>query len=229
MIAGWSTYSLKDFLLFGPETYWRLFALENQDQWPVALVTLAAGLGLVAALVRGWQPSGRLIGPLAGLIWLWVGWQFVFQRYGPINWVTEDLSILFYTQGLLLAGLGISGKLRLFRTGERHAKAASAVLFAIALAIYPLLALFDGRAWQTAQVLGVAPDPTVVATLGLLVLAPRRWPAAILQIAPALWLGISAMTLLAMDAWQGWFTLSVWLAGFTAWLAIPARMRGPTP
>jgi len=62
----------------------------------------------------------------------------------------------------------------------------------------------------------IAPDPTAIATLGLLALAVRsRWTV-LLCAAPALWLAVSAATLLAMGAWQGWAVLAALLAGLAA-------------
>ena len=64
--------------------------------------------------------------------------------------------------------------------------------------------------------MAIAPDPTAVATLGLLALAAgSRWTA-LLCVAPALWLAVSALTLLTMGAWQGWAVLAALLAGLAA-------------
>src|SRR5262245_5212383 len=43
-----------------------------------------------------------------------------------------------------------------------------------ALALHPLIALVAGRPLHATEVVGLAPDPTASATLGLLSLAPRR-------------------------------------------------------
>ena len=57
-------------------------------------------------------------------------------------------------------------------------------LFLYALAIHPLIAPLTGRPWTQAEIFGLAPDPTAIATLGILLaadrprLAPVRDPAA---------------------------------------------------
>jgi hypothetical protein len=48
------------------------------------------------------------------------------------------------------------------------------LILAFALAGYPLLAPLQGRGWASSEVFGIASDPTVVATLGLLLLARCR-------------------------------------------------------
>jgi hypothetical protein len=80
------------------------------------------------------------------------------------------------------------------------------VLFLSALVVYPALAPAQGRGWRQAEVFGVAPDPTVVATLGLLLLSESgaRWG---LLVAPILWCLVSGATLFALDSAEGWVLL----------------------
>ncbi len=47
-------------------------------------------------------------------------------------------------------------------------------IVAFAVFVQPLIAPLVGRGWLQAEVFGVAPDPTVVGTLGVLVAAGRR-------------------------------------------------------
>ena len=217
---------LEDFLLFEPRVYWRLFALENEALWPAQPVVLAAGVLLVVCLLWGWRPSARWFGPVLGAAWLWAGWQFVALRYGTVNWVAPWLAWGFYAEAALLTMLGLAGRLA-FAVRGRSAQAGIGLL-AAALLVWPLFALIDGRSWREAEVFAVAPDPTAVATLGLLALAGRsRWTA-LLCVAPALWLALSALTLVTMGAWQGWAVLAALLAALAAWAA-PERQPTGAP
>ena len=225
MAGSWSP---EDFLLFSPRAYWRLFALENAAVWPVQILLLAAGALLLLALLRGRRPSGQWIGPgfaaALAAAWLWTGWHFLVQRYGAINWVAPMLAWGFYAEGALLAALGLSGRLAVAGRGRR-ARAGIALL-AVALFAWPLLAVLDGRPWQEAEIFALAPDPTALATLALLALAPRnRWIAPLAAV-PTLWLAISALTLLTMGAWQGWAVLAALLAGLAACAAPDRRTAG---
>ena len=66
-----------------------------------------------------------------------------------------------------------------------------------ALAIHPLIAPLSGRPWTQAEIFGLAPDPTVIATLGVLVAAARpNWH---LLVLPLLWCAISGLTLWTME------------------------------
>ena len=68
--------------------------------------------------------------------------------------------------------------------------------------IGPLL----GRPWRQTELFGVAPDPTAVATLGLLLLAAGRVRWDLLAV-PVAWCVISGATLLAMKARDAWIPL----------------------
>jgi hypothetical protein len=54
------------------------------------------------------------------------------------------------------------------------------------MAIYPLLGWLAGHGWPRGPVFGVAPCPTVIFTMGLLLLAEGRLPRHLLII-PVLW------------------------------------------
>jgi hypothetical protein len=80
-------------------------------------------------------------------------------------------------------------------------------LLVLSLLLYPALALLPRRGWRQAEVFGVASDPTVIATLGLILLAegPPRWG---LLAVPVLWCLVSGLTLLAMGSPEALVLLS---------------------
>ena len=211
MAGSWAP---EDFLPFSPRAYWRLFALENEAVWPLQPLALAGGGLLVLLLSRGRRPSGWWLGPALGAAWLWAGWHFVALRYGTLNWTAPTFAWGFYVQGVLLAALGLSGRL-VFEEQARALRAGTGLL-AAALFAWPLLTLFDGRSWREAEVFAVAPDPTAAATLALLAIAARsRWTT-LLCVVPALWLAVSVLTLFTMGVWQGWAVLGALVAGLAA-------------
>ena len=213
-------WALEDLLPFEPRAYWRLFALEDEALWPAQLALLAAGAALVACLLSGRRPSVRWLGPALGAVWLWTGWQFVALRYGTVNWAAPTLAWGFYAEGVLLAALGLAGRFSFARRSRRDRIGLGLVV--AALFVWPLLAPFDARSWTEAEVAAIAPDPTAVATLGLLSLAERNRWTALLCLLPALWLAVSALTLFTMGAWQGWAVLAALAAGIAA-RSLPLR------
>ena len=216
------SWTLEDLLPFSPQVYWRLFALENESVWPAQPVVLAAVALLVLGFILNRRPSGRWLGPVLGAAWLWTGWHFVALRFGTVNWLAPTLAWGFCAEAALLAGLGLSGRIVFMR--RRRGAWFGIGLLAAAL-VWPVLAPLDGRPWREAEVLAIAPDPTAIATLGLLALAERsRWTA-LLCAAPVLWLATSALTLFTMDAWQGWAVLAALLVGLAGWAAPFVRNR----
>ena len=205
----WWTYSPSDFLLFSPRTYYRLIERHNQSVWPGHLLALAIGAGAVLMLRRRSWGGGRAAAGTLALVWAWVGWSFVGRRYATINWAAPWLAGLFAVEVILLGWLGVGlGKLR----GVWKRDAAGAVGTAMlvgSLVLYPLLAPALGRGWRQAEVFGIAPDPTVLGTLGVLLLreGPGRSRRALLA-TPLLWCLASGATLLAMRSPEAWIVLA---------------------
>jgi hypothetical protein len=72
-MTDWLSYSLTDFLLFAPRTYYRLLALYNADLWPLHLAVVAAGAAiLVIAFCSRPAWLGRVIAAILVAAWLLV-------------------------------------------------------------------------------------------------------------------------------------------------------------
>jgi Family of unknown function (DUF6064) len=192
------TYALSDFLLFSRETYRRLFELHNEAVWPAQLVAAALGIAILALLRRPGVAQGRAIAAVLAACWLWVAWTFFLERYAAINWAAMYFAAAFALQALLLAWVGVLRRPLVFRPGRDRAGQAGLVVFVFALAVQPLVGLLVGRAWPGIEFFGVAPDPSVVATLGLLLTAERTpWGLAAI---PVLWCAVGGATLWAMGS-----------------------------
>ena len=88
-MSEWWTYTLSDFLLFSPRTYYRLLELYNVAIWPAQIAGGAIGLGVVALLAAKRGRRDRLIAGLLAACWLWIAWAFHYQRYAQINWAAH--------------------------------------------------------------------------------------------------------------------------------------------
>jgi len=198
-MSEWWTYGPRDLLLFSAQTYYRLFELYNLEWWPLHILALALGAAVLLLGRRGGERAGRAIAVILALCWLWVAWGFYWQRYASINLAAAYFAWAWGVQALLLLWLGgVRGRLasapasRLqWRTGR--------VLLIFALLLFPLIAPLLGRSWTQAELFGMAPDPTALATLGVLLYAGAR-PAWALFPIPVAWCLISGITLWAMDA-----------------------------
>jgi hypothetical protein len=206
-MSEWWSYRLSSFLLFSERTYYRLFELYNRDLWPAHVVALAFGVVILVCLFSHAAWRGKAVAAMLGACWLWVAWAYLAERYASINWAASYFAIGFAIEALLLlwAGVvrddmaGIPARARA-RTPEY---VAGICLFLFALIVQPLIGPMLGRPWLQAEIFGIAPDPTVVATLGILLAAGRRrrW---LLMAIPLLWCLISGATLWTMEAQEAW-------------------------
>jgi membrane associated rhomboid family serine protease len=151
----------------------------------------------------------------------------LLERYDTINWAARYFAIGFATQAALLVWTGvIRNRLRFaisdLQTPLIPAKAgiqspkrqpaisqnwipafagtsgAGMALFLYALVLHPLIAPLTGRPWTQAEIFGLAPDPTAVATLGMLLTAGR--PLWLLFVIPVLWCVLTGLTLWTMES-----------------------------
>jgi hypothetical protein len=214
----WSTYELSDFLMFSARTWQRTLELHNRDWFPLqALTTLVAAVLLFALRARArWAPRAGLL--LLALAWAFVAWAFHWQRYAPINWAAQYVAIGFALQALLLAWEGVGRKPMV--PDSRGLRGTAGDLLLAASILYPLLALVQTRSVLPTEWVGLMPDPTVLATLGVLLsLRGGRWPS-IAMVLPLLWCAIAGATLWTLKS-PTWYLLP--LAGA---LAVVALWRG---
>ena len=195
----WWSYTLSDFLLFSPRTYYRMIERHNEAVWPAQLLTVALGIGILGALRKPSTTQGRIIAGILALLWVWVAWAFLLQRYATINWAIKYAVPFFVLEALLLVWWGVIGGKLSFAVRPEASGRLGAALLVLSLLLYPALAAIFGRPWEQAEVFGIAPDPTVAATVGLLLLPKSRFRWGLLPV-PVLWCGITAATLWAMSA-----------------------------
>jgi hypothetical protein len=224
MLTEWWTYRPHDFLMFSPRIYWRLFESMNAAGWPLALLaTTGAGWGLWAATAQHRSLRARrgalgllLLGLAAA--WAWVAHAFLWQRLTPIFWAAEWAVWGFALQGL--GWLGLAAWLWLnpgssFEPDRQHRRVALAIGL-LALLLMPLFAAATGRPWLQAELFALAPDPTVLFSLAVLLLLPRGLPR-LLWLVPLAWCLFSAATLALLGSWQalvpvGAAVLALWAA-----------------
>lgn len=208
--------------MFAPRTYWRLFELHNEAMWPTQW--LAAGLALFLAGAI-WQ--GRIGAMRAGLsllaaCWAMVAWSFLWQRFAPINTAASSFAIAFAVQAVGLLVLSLCGALHM-ATDPLRTRTGLALL-AWAVLLHPALATLFARPGSQAEFFGLAPDPTVIGTLGVLLCLTSRHPRARgllmgLWGVALLWCAVSAATLWTMGTAQGW------VPALAAALALTMGMR----
>ncbi len=151
----------------------------------------------------GAGPASALVLVAFGVCWVWIAWAFHWHSYAPLNWAGAYFAAAFALQGVLLivsaVDLGIRGDEQPAAQAWDSLAWSGYALIAFAVIGMPLLGYlvglwFGGRVWFGLELFGSAPDPTAVATLGLMALVRPRF-AWILLILPTLWCLTSAATL----------------------------------
>ena len=196
-MSEWWTYSLRDLLLFSSRTYYRLFELYNIDLWPLQIFALALGLVILGLWRRGGSGAGRAMATILALGWLWVAWAFHWQYYTSINPAAGYFALAFALEALLLLWLGGVRDRFALAPATRMQQRIGLGLFLFALLGFPLMGPLLGRSWTQAEVFGMAPDPTALATLGVLLFAGARPVWGLFPI-PVVWCLVSGATLWAM-------------------------------
>jgi hypothetical protein len=187
----WWTYGLSDFLMFSPQSYWRLVARYNGAWWPGQL------LGVAAALALLWTGRSHRERPalwVLALAWAWMGWAFHARIYSEIFLAAPGVALACGAQAVLLA---LAGALPPGVARDRHLRLHRAGMALLLLAlVYPLLAPLTGHPWTEAEVFGFMPEPTALATLGVLLHATQlaRWQCVLLAVIPCASLLLGAAT-----------------------------------
>jgi hypothetical protein len=216
----WWTNRLSDLLLFSPRTYYRMFELYHQQIWPIQVVAIGSVVAILMLLRRETEWASRTIAGLLAVWWLWVGIAFHLDRYSTINWAARYFAALFVFQAVLLVWQGVvRGRLRILVSRDRPDRMAIALL-TVAVILEPVASRLAGRTWPQAELVGVTPDPTAIATLAVLALVTPRSPRSLLII-PVLWCAIGAATLWALGSAEAWMVI---LAGISG-LVLATRQR----
>lgn len=190
-----STYNLSDFILFSENVYYRQFSLYNSGTWPIHLFAIIFG---IFALVSSWGKSffhnkGLTLGLV--IFWCWTAGAFLYLQFLQIHIVADWYALGFVIQALLMAWLG--GFKQQFEnvTKSKPRKIIGRLVLVFAIFLYPFIAVLTGRNWLEFELFGMAPDPTALGTLGILILHRVSW---VLYIIPVIWLVISYITIYVM-------------------------------
>lgn len=174
-------------LSYSGEVYLSVLQAYNAAIWPTQIPALLLGLVALGLLFVAPAAGDRLLSALLAAAWFWVGAVYFRGHLASIDFTAPTLGWIFLLQSLLLAWRGLlAGKL----TFGFHRDPASWMglgLAVFALVVQPLIGWALGDGWMSATIVGLAPGPTALFTLGLLVLASGR-ERLYLAVIPVVWL-----------------------------------------
>ncbi|MEO5772103.1 MAG: DUF6064 family protein [Burkholderiaceae bacterium] len=225
-MSEWWTYRPSDFLMFSARSYYRLLELYNAALWPAQPIVIALGvLGLAAlAWAGGRRPAPvwpqRIGCALLAAAWLWIAVAYHAQRFASINTAAIGYAIAWDLQAAVLLALALLARGRTRASDgegcgsvmqvDALARWTGLALGAYAVGLHPWLGLWVGRSIGQAEVAGLAPDPTALATLALLLLLPRapdalqRWLRRVAWSIAFAWCALSGLTLAGLGAPNFW-------------------------
>jgi hypothetical protein len=155
-------------------------------------------------------------------MWLVNGVAYHWTFFSEINTAARAFGLLFVVQALLLLGAPlVSPRFRIEARSDARTVAGLG-LAAFAMVVYPLWGRLAGHAYPAVPVFGLAPCPTTIFTIGLLLLGSwrvARW----LLVIPVLWsvVGGSAAVLLGVPQDYGLIAALLVPLGFAV-----AALRG---
>jgi len=210
-------------LPFSAETLLSILEHYNRGIWPLQLVGLLLALAAAGLAFSGWRAAARAVAVLLAAMWIWVGVAFLGGALAPYHFAAPALAGVFVAQGvMLLFTLGLLGWHQL--AWQRDATGWLAlVVIAWAVAGQPALeALATGAGAAGLQYAGSAPTPTMLLTLGLLLLARPR-PPLVLALIPALWALATAYLAWELALPMQYIPAALGIATFAVLLALRFR------
>jgi hypothetical protein len=180
-------------LPFSTEQFLAVFVVYNAAIWPAQIVAYAMGFLAVSALWSKKTPGRRLILFILAMMWAWNGIGYHFLFFAGINPVAQGFAALFTFQAIAFAASAITAGGPQFSVKPDVRLASGLSLIAYALLLYPILGLWAGRGLMKGPMFGVAPCPTTIFTIGMLLLARGAWVVWLAAI-PVLWsiVGVAA-------------------------------------
>lgn len=184
---------------FTVQQFFEVFASYNAAIWPAQIAAYVLGLAIVASLGLKWLHASRLILLALALMWLWNGIGYHLLFFAAINPAATVFAGIFVVQSMLLAGGALARPRLPFVVGHDFRSVVGIIFILFAMFVYPALGFWAGHGFMAGPMFGVAPCPTTIFTIGLLLLARGRL-VSVLAIIPFLWslVGLAAALQLGM-------------------------------
>lgn len=211
---------------FSVEQFFEVFAEYNLVVWPLQIVAILAGIVILWLLRSNTRLAAAIILGLLSAMWLANGIGYHWLFFASINPIARVFAVIFVLQALLLAFAAVTRSELRFRIGRQPAAVFGVACIAFAFLVYPLIGWLAGHRYPAMPMFGLAPCPTTIFTIGVLLLGQWRevrW----LLVIPGIWAGIggsasfllgvpqdyallatlAGLLILAFGQWRGWQSL----------------------
>jgi hypothetical protein len=185
---------------FNTEQFIEIFIEYNTTVYPIQLLLLIIGIFTLILLISKINSKNLIIGLVIGFIWIWTGLAYHIYFFSRINKIAFVFGIIFIIQGLFFIFESIF-KRRLKFEFEKSFKIFAGFFFIIfGLFIYPLICILRSNGLNEIISIGL-PCPTTIYTLGILMLATKRFPKYLLII-PTIWAAIGFFAAINFGIYQ---------------------------
>jgi hypothetical protein len=178
---------------FTLEQFLSVFVEYNAAIWPTQIAAYILGFTVVVALRNRWQIASRLNPLVLAIMWAINGIGYHYLFFSSINPIAPVFAGFFVVQAVLFVASAVLAKDTRFEIGRDFRSIAGVALVIYAMLVYPALGIWAGHGLMKGPMFGVAPCPTTIFTIGILLLARGRW-VAWLSVIPFLWslVGVAA-------------------------------------
>ena len=178
---------------FTIEQFLAVFATYNAAIWPFQIAAYGV---VIVALWAVFVPQSRLVRlafALMSILWAVTGIGYHLMFFATINPIAPVFAAFFVLQAVLFLASAARPEDLQLRLGRDFRSIAGLATLSYALAIYPILGIWAGHGLLKGPMFGVAPCPTTIFTIGMLLIARGRW-VIWLSIIPILWsmIGLAA-------------------------------------
>jgi hypothetical protein len=211
---------------FTADEFLDLFGIYNNAIWPVQVIAYVLGGLVVALAVKRTAVSGRVIGSVLALYWLFIGIVYNLVFFTGINSMAYVFGAAFIVQGVIFLVVSAWCDRLDFEVKADTYSFAGAVLVFFSMLVYPLLGSLSGHAYPKCPVFGVSPCPTTIFTFGILLFAACKVPWFVLVI-PLLWSLVGTQAAISFSMSQDYALPVAGVLG-TVMIALKnRRSRGP--
>jgi hypothetical protein len=184
-------------LPFSGEQFLQVFERYNAAIWPLQLFAYAGAIAVLVLAVLRSTAAGRAAAALLAAMWMVNGIGYHLAYFREINPAAVAFGALFLAQAALFGWQGgVRGRLQIKLAADARS-AAGLLAIAYAMLGYPLLGFALGHVYPAAPAFGVAPCPTTIFTLGMLLLARPAAPALLFAI-PLAWTAVGGSAAFAL-------------------------------
>jgi hypothetical protein len=178
---------------FTVDQFFEVFKNYNEAIWPAQLLAYVLGASALVLAFRTSRISNLIISGILALFWIWMGLFYHILHFSVINPAAWVFGMAFILQGLLFLVAGALFEKLTFRFRIKPLPVIGACFILYAMVIYPILGRSFGHLYPLAPMFGVAPCPTTIFTIGILLWTTKPVPGYLLII-PFLWslVGMSA-------------------------------------